>query len=69
MTAGAIWILLTIIAELFFLSLGIFGDAASEQGKFIDDAFILLMVLAIPIFYFHGNDDRLHRNQVPSKTR
>jgi cytochrome c oxidase subunit 2 len=51
-TAGAIWILLTIIAELFFLSLGIFGDAASEQGKFIDDAFILLMVLAIPIFTF-----------------
>ena len=52
MTAGAIWVLLTIIGELFFLSLGIFGDAASEQGEFIDDAFILLMVLAIPIFTF-----------------
>ena len=52
MTAGAIWVLLTIFGELFFLSLGIFGDAASEQGHFIDDAFILLMVLAIPIFTF-----------------
>ena len=28
----------------------IFGDAASKQGEFIDEAFILLMVLAIPIF-------------------
>jgi cytochrome c oxidase subunit 2 len=51
-TAGAIWVLLTIIGELFFQSLGIFGDAASEQGEFIDDAFILLMVMAIPIFTF-----------------
>lgn len=38
------------ISEYAFLSLDIFGDAASEQGVFIDDAFILLVVLAIPIF-------------------
>jgi cytochrome c oxidase subunit II len=49
-TAAAIWVLLTIISELFFLQMDIFGDAASKQGEFIDEAFILLMVLAIPIF-------------------
>jgi cytochrome c oxidase subunit II len=52
LTAGAIWVLLTIIAELSFTSLNIFGDAASEQGEFIDDAFVLLMLLAIPILTF-----------------
>ncbi len=44
--------LLTIIAELSFTSLNIFGDAASEQGEFIDDAFVLLVLLAIPILTF-----------------
>ena len=29
-----------------------FGDAASEQGVFIDEAFVLLVALAIPIFTF-----------------
>ncbi|MBN4074273.1 cytochrome c oxidase subunit II [bacterium AH-315-D21] len=47
---AGIWVLLTIISEYAFLSLDIFGDAASEQGVFIDDAFILLVVLAIPVF-------------------
>ncbi len=42
--------LLTIIGEYAFLSFEIFGDSASEQGLFIDDAFVLLVVLAIPIF-------------------
>ncbi len=44
--------LLTIISEFFFLDMEMFGDAASEQGEFIDDAFILLMAMAIPIFTF-----------------
>ncbi|HJP27404.1 MAG TPA: cytochrome c oxidase subunit II, partial [Dehalococcoidia bacterium] len=49
-TAAAIWVLLTIIGELSFLQIDMFGDAATKQGDFIDDAFILLMILAIPIF-------------------
>ena len=52
MTAAAIWVLLTVIGEYAFLSFEIFGDAASEQGLFIDNAFVLLVVLAIPIFTF-----------------
>jgi cytochrome c oxidase subunit 2 len=50
LTAAAIWVLLTIISEFAFLSFDIFGDAASEQGLFIDDAFVLLVALAIPVF-------------------
>jgi heme/copper-type cytochrome/quinol oxidase subunit 2 len=45
-------VLLTAIGEYTFLSFDIFGDVASEQGVFIDDAFVLLVVLAIPIFTF-----------------
>jgi len=41
-----------VFGELAFLSFDIFGDAASEQGHFIDEAFILLVVLAIPVFTF-----------------
>ncbi|MDA1278849.1 MAG: cytochrome c oxidase subunit II [Chloroflexi bacterium] len=52
MTAAFIWILLTIISEVLFLSFDIFGDAVTEQGVFIDEAFVLLVVLAIPIFTF-----------------
>ncbi len=52
MTVAAIWVLLTIIGEFAFLSFDIFGDAASVQGLFIDDAFVLLVALAIPIFTF-----------------
>lgn len=52
MTAAAIWVLLTVIGEFAFLSFEIFGDSASEQGVFIDDAFVLLVALAIPIFTF-----------------
>lgn len=52
MTAAAIWVLLTVIGEFAFLSFDIFGDAASEQGLFIVDAFVLLVALAIPIFTF-----------------
>ena len=44
--------LLTAVGEYAFLSFDIFGDAASEQGVFIDEAFVLLVVLAIPIFTF-----------------
>lgn len=44
--------LLTIIGEYAFLSFDIFSDSASEQGHFIDNAFILLVVLAIPVFTF-----------------
>lgn len=43
---------MTVIGEFAFLSFDIFGDAASEQGVFIDDAFVLLVALAIPIFTF-----------------
>ncbi|NQW20350.1 MAG: hypothetical protein HQ477_06460, partial [Chloroflexi bacterium] len=52
MTAAAIWVLLTIISEIFFLQIDMFGDAATTQGEFIDEAFTLLMVMAIPIFTF-----------------
>ncbi|MDG0866800.1 cytochrome c oxidase subunit II [Candidatus Lucifugimonas marina] len=52
MTAAAIWVLLTIIGELFFLQMDIFGEPVTKQAHFIDEAFILLMVLAIPIFTF-----------------
>jgi len=45
-------VLLTVFAELFFLQMDLFGDAASKQGHFIDEAFILLVVLAIPVFTF-----------------
>ena len=38
---AAIWVLLTAVGEYAFRSLDIFGDAASEQGVFIDYAFIL----------------------------
>ena len=44
--------LLTAVGEYAFWSLDIYGDAASEQGVFIDDAFVLLVYLAIPIFTF-----------------
>jgi len=50
LTAGAIWILLTIVGAFAFLALDIYGDAASEQGTFIDEAFILLVILGIPVF-------------------
>ncbi len=52
MTAALIWVLLTVVAEFALLSLNLFGDAATKQGQFIDDAFILLMALAIPVFTF-----------------
>jgi len=52
LAAAAIWVLLTVIGEYAFLSFDILSDSASEQGIFIDDAFSLLVVLAIPIFTF-----------------
>lgn len=48
--AAVIWILLTVVGELAFLSADIFPDPASSQGRFIDEAFVLLVVLAIPVF-------------------
>ncbi|SVB54509.1 uncharacterized protein METZ01_LOCUS207363, partial [marine metagenome] len=45
------WILLTAILELVaFLTLGALPSQASEQAKVIDDAFFLLIYLAIPVF-------------------
>ena len=48
--ATVIWILLTVVGELAFLSTDIFPEPASSQGQFIDEAFVLLVVLAIPVF-------------------
>ena len=50
LTATLIWITLTATGEVLILLWDIFPVAASREAEITDDAFLLLTVLAIPIF-------------------
>ena len=48
----AIWLTLTALGEVFVLRVNIYPFAGNEFAQDVDDAFRLLMVLAVPVFTF-----------------
>lgn len=50
--AGIIWLLLTAIGEFAALNLNYFPVGIAQEARIIDDAFLLLMKLGVPVFTF-----------------
>jgi cytochrome c oxidase subunit 2 len=50
--AGIVWIVLSAIGELLLIRWDFFPVRASEEAGVVDDAFLLLAVLGLPVFTF-----------------
>lgn len=49
---AAIWLLLTVAGEILVFSFSLLPAAYSEEAHIIDEAFVVLMALAVPVFAF-----------------
>lgn len=50
--AAVLWVVLTVVGEYAALNFNYFPAAIAEEARIIDDAFLLLMALAVPVFTF-----------------
>ncbi len=49
---GAIWAVLTVIGEFAVVTWRMFPDGYSHEYEIVDEAFVLLMIIATPVFTF-----------------
>ena len=49
---GLLWLVLTILGWVLVLNWNIFPPALAREAEIVDNAFNLLMVLAVPVFTF-----------------
>ena len=48
----ALWAVISLAGYVLVLNIDLFPVAASDQAKTVDDAFVLLLLLAVPVFAF-----------------
>jgi cytochrome c oxidase subunit 2 len=51
-SVGAIWLVVTVVAEYVAIAVSLHPPGASREARIIDEAFDLLLYLAIPVFTF-----------------